>query len=118
MITLQKYMNNSILLVTDTDCLMYKIKTEDVYEDFKSNKEIFEFSSHSTKPKYYHNSTKLVIDKMNNETTSISFKEFVGLKPKIYSFLVEDNAEHKKANVVATISLYGSTEPFCYKDLI
>ena len=36
-------------------------------------------------------------------------KEFVGLKPKMYSFLVDDNSEHKEAkgvnkNVVATIS--------------
>ena len=36
-------------------------------------------------------------------------KEFVGLKPKMYSFLVDDNSEHKEAkgvnkNVVAAIS--------------
>ena len=29
-----KYGNNSRLLFTDTDSLMYEIKTEDVYEDF------------------------------------------------------------------------------------
>ena len=29
-----KYGNNSILLFTDTDSLMYEIKTEDVYKDF------------------------------------------------------------------------------------
>ena len=27
---------------------MYKIKTEDVYEDFSSNKEMFDFSNYST----------------------------------------------------------------------
>ena len=31
---------------------------------------------------------------MKNETVAI--KEFVGLKPKLYSFLVDDNSEHKK----------------------
>ena len=36
-----KYGNNSKLLFTDTDSLMYEIKTEDVYEDFSSNKEMF-----------------------------------------------------------------------------
>ena len=45
-----KYGNNSRLLFRDTDCLMYEIKTEDVYEDFSSNKEIFDFSN------YYYNS--------------------------------------------------------------
>ena len=45
---------------------------------------------------------------MKDETGGVAIKEFVGLKPKMYSFLI-DNNEHKKAkgvnkNVVATIS--------------
>ena len=45
---------------------------------------------------------------MRDETGSVAIEKFVRLKPKIYSFLV-DNSEHKKAkgvnrNVVATIS--------------
>ena len=32
-----EYCNNSILLFTDTDKLMYKRKTEDVYEKFSSD---------------------------------------------------------------------------------
>ena len=33
-----KYENKSKLLLGDTDSLMYEIKTENVYEDFSSNK--------------------------------------------------------------------------------
>ena len=33
-----KYGNNSRLLFTDTDSLMYEIKVEDVYEDFSKDK--------------------------------------------------------------------------------
>ena len=33
-----KYGNNPRLLFTDTDSLIYEIKTEDVYEDFSSYK--------------------------------------------------------------------------------
>ena len=45
---------------------------------------------------------------MKHETAGISIKKIVGLKPKMYSLLIENN-EHKKAkgvnrNVVATIS--------------
>ena len=36
------------LLFTDTDSLMYEIKTEDVYEDFSNNKGTFDFSNYST----------------------------------------------------------------------
>ena len=46
---------------------------------------------------------------MKDETSGVAIKGFVSLKPKMYSFLVEDSSEHKKAkgvnrNVVATIS--------------
>ena len=88
---------------------MYKIKTEDVHENFSSDKEIFDFSNYSIKSKQYDDSNKLVIGKMKDETWGIWIKEFVGLKPKIYSFFVDNNNEYKKAkgvnrNVVATIS--------------
>ena len=52
-----KYGNNSKLLFTHTDKFMYEIKTEGVYEDFSSNKEMFDFSNYS---KYYDDSNKLV----------------------------------------------------------
>ena len=39
-----KYDNKSKLLFPDTDSLMYEIKTDDDYEDFNSDKEIFDFS--------------------------------------------------------------------------
>ena len=46
---------------------------------------------------------------MNDEIADISIKEFDRLKQKMYSFLVENNSEHKKAKdvnskTVATIS--------------
>ena len=86
---------------------MYEIKTEDVYKDFNSNKEMFDFSNYSTKQKYYDNPSKLVIEKKKDETGGIAMEEFVGLKPKMYSFLV-DNSKHKKSkdlnkNIVAII---------------
>ena len=40
----KKYGNNSRLLFTDTDSLMYE--TEDVYEDFSNDKEMFDFSNY------------------------------------------------------------------------
>ena len=45
---------------------------------------------------------------MKNEAASVTIEEFVGLKPKMYSYLVNGNSEYKKAkgvnrNVVATV---------------
>ena len=101
-----KYDNKSKLLFTDTDILTYEIKTGDVYEDFSSDKEMFGFSNYWTKSKYYDSSNKLVIGKMKDKTRGVTIEEFVGLKPKMHSFLV-DNIEHKKEkgvnkNVMAT----------------
>ena len=50
-------------------------------------------------------------------TVDVAIEEFVELKPKMYSYLVDDNSEHKKAksvnkNVIATI---GHNE---YKDVL
>ena len=46
---------------------------------------------------------------MKYETVGVAIEEFVGLKSKMYSYLVNDNSEHKKAkgvdrNVFVTIS--------------
>ena len=46
---------------------------------------------------------------MKDETGGVAIEEFVGLKPNMYSFVVEESSEHKKAKgvnkyVVATIS--------------
>ena len=69
---------------------------------------MFDFSNYSIESKYYDNSKKLVLGKMKDEIGGVAIEEFVGLKPKMYSFLV-DNNEHKKAkcvnrNIAATIS--------------
>ena len=52
------------------------------------------FINYLTKSKYYDNSNKLIIGKMTDETAGVAIEEFVGLKPKMYSFLL-DNIEHK-----------------------
>ena len=103
------YGNDSRLLFTDTDSLMYEIKTKDVYEDFSNDAVMFDFSNYSTKSKYYENSNKLVDGKMKDETAGVAIEEFLELKLKLYSYLVNDNGEHEKAkgvnkNIVATIS--------------
>ena len=57
-----RYDSKSKLLLADNDSLMYEIKTEDVYENFSSYKEMFDFS----KSKYYDDLNKLVIGKMKD----------------------------------------------------
>ena len=49
-----KYDNKSKLLFIYTDGFVYKIKAEDVYEDFSRVKAMFDFSHCSNKSKYYN----------------------------------------------------------------
>ena len=77
---------------------MYDIKSEDVYEDFSSNKEKFDFRNYSTNSKNYNNSNKLVIGKMKDEIGGVQIEKCGEHKKD----------EHNKAigvneNVVATI---------------
>ena len=105
-----KFGNNSKLLFTDTDSLLYEIKIEDVCEDFSKDKEMFDFGNYSAKSKYYNDSNELVVGKMKDETAGVAVKQFVGSKSWMY-VLVDDSGEHKKPkdvnrNFVATMSYW------------
>ena len=91
------YRNNSRLLFTDTDNLVYEIKTEDVYEDFSIVKKCFILVI----IRLSQNTTMIqTVGKMKDETGGFAIQEFVGLKSKMYSFLAVDNREHEKLNDV------------------
>ena len=49
------------LLFTDTDSLVYEIKTEDVYEDFYQGKNLFDFSDYPLHSKFFDPVNKNVI---------------------------------------------------------
>ena len=94
-----KYDNDSRLLFPDSDSLMHEIKTENVHEDCRIDREMFQFSN-SRKSRHYSFLKKLVIGKMKDETGGVAIEEFIGLKPKMYSFFIDNNSKHKKAKGV------------------
>ena len=50
---------------------MYEIKTDDIYKDFSSDKEMFDFTNYLTKSKCYDDSNKLIMGKMKDETGGV-----------------------------------------------
>ena len=79
---------------------MYEIKIKNVYENFSKDKDMFDFSNYSVKSKYYDGSNKLVIGKMKDEIGGVAIEQFVGLKPKMYSLLLDNySTEHKTQRV-------------------
>ena len=69
-------------MFTDTDSLMYEMKTKDVFEDFNKYEEMFDFRDFSSKSKYYDLSSKLIVREMKDEISGVAIKEFVGLKQR------------------------------------
>ena len=95
-----KYDNCGKLLFTDTDSLAYEIETVDVYENFHKNKSLFDFSDYPEDSKFFDPVNKKVIGKMKDEVKGKIISEFVGLKSKMYSLVIVNNEEIKKAKVV------------------
>ena len=99
----KKYSNKAELLFTDTDSLMYLIQTDDFYHDIKKDiKRNFDTSDYEVN----HPSgiktgvNKKVIGKFKDETAGKQITHFVGLRPKLYTFKVEDKGETRKAKGV------------------
>ena len=61
----KKYNDKAKLLFTDTDSLTYEIKTEDVYEDFWSDKDKFSSCEYLENSPYFDKSNKKVIGKFS-----------------------------------------------------
>ena len=79
--------------MTDTDSLVYEIKTKDVYEDFYQDKNLFDFSDYPLNSKFFDPVNKKVIGKMEDEFKEKTITEFVGLTSEMYSLIAVDNEE-------------------------
>ena len=94
-----RYGSQATLLFTDTDSLVYEIKTEDVYRDMFERKELFDLSDYPTTCQFHDDANRKVLGKFKDETAFVPIVEFVGLRAKMYSFKTEEQ-ECKKAKGV------------------
>ena len=74
-----KYDNNSRLLLTDNDSLMYESKPKDAYEDFIITRGEFDFSNYSAESKHDSNKLVFVLARWKIKQLVLLIKEFVGL---------------------------------------
>ena len=68
--------------------MIYEIKTEEVYENFSKNEEMFDFRNYSAKSKHYDYSNKLVVGKTKDKRVIVAVEEFVRLKPKMFCWII------------------------------
>ena len=76
---------NAELLFTDTDSLIYEIKSEKVYKEFFKWKDLFDFSNYSKDSRFFDETNKKVIGNMKDQFGGVIVDEFVGLKSKMCS---------------------------------
>ena len=88
-------------MFTDTDSLVYEIQTDNVYEDFYKDKNLFHFSDYPQDSNFFDAVNKKVIGKMTDEFKGEIISEFVGLKSKMYSLVSVDGKENKKSKGVS-----------------
>ena len=93
------------MLVTDTDNVIYKIETQNVYENFYKNKELFDFNNYKKDPKYFDNLNDLVVYKIEDETFGVTKISIIRLKPKMVTYETEDSLESKKPKEIIKLLL-------------
>ena len=94
----RKYDEKSLkLLYMDTDSLVYDIKTKDFYKDMAEDFETrFDTSGYKPDRPLPIGKNKKIIGLMKDELGGKIMKEFIGLRPKMYSYKIGGKDEPKK----------------------
>ena len=105
----EKYGYNAKLLDMDTDGIKYHIKTDDIYKDMNENINIFDTSNYPSKHPSGIKSgvNKKVPGKFKDEMGGEIIVSYVGLRPKLYSYvtLSEKSKRRKKADNKKSIKI-------------
>ena len=95
----KKYENRAELLFTDTDSLMFQIYTDDFYLDITPDIK-FKFDTSDYPPDHPSEIptgfNKKVIGMFKDEVAGKQITRFVGLRPKLYTFEIEEDKEVRK----------------------
>ena len=99
----KKYRNKAELMFTDTDSLLYQIHTDDFYRDISHD--ILEKFDTSDYPSDHPSGiptgvNKKVIGMFKDEVAGRQITKFIGLRPKLYTFKIEDGSLTKKCKGV------------------
>ena len=85
----KEFDNQYDLIYSDTDSMVYNIKTNDVYDWVKNNKQYFDLSE-SCRDDLRDDTNNKKLGKFKDECHSLLITEFLALNPKVYSFKYYD----------------------------
>ena len=87
----KSYGDKLTLMATDTDSFMYYVETNDIYKDMLHNLYLYDTSNYPKESPLYSLERKKQMGTMKDELASLPMKEFVALRPKMYSFTYDKN---------------------------
>ena len=90
------YTHNIRLLYTDTDSLIVKVDTEDIYADMSLNADLYDTSNYQSDHPLFSNTNKKIIGKFKDELGGKVMTESIGIRPKMYSYVGEDSGKRAK----------------------
>ena len=97
----KKYGENVKLCYMDTDSFIMNIKTDDFYKDIANDvEEKYDTSNDTCERPLLIGKNKKVIGLMKDELGDKLMKKFVGLKPKFYATLMDDDGVDKRSKGV------------------
>ena len=93
-----KYKDRIRLCYMDTGSFIMHIKTEDYYKDISDDVErMYDTSNYTVERPLPMGENKKKIGFVKDELGGRKMKEFIGLRPKCYSYLTDDSNVDKKA---------------------
>ena len=93
-----KYNNKTKLRYMGTDSFIAHIKTEDIYKDILEDVETrFDTSNYNVNRPLPMGKNKKVLGSMKDELVGQIMRKFVGLRPKTYAYLKDNEDESTKA---------------------
>ena len=92
----KEYGDKVRLLYTDTDSVVIYVSAEDLYEDMRKNMQLYDTSNFPEDDPLYSTTNKKVVGKSKDELGGKLMIEFIGLRPKMYSFTGEESGKRAK----------------------
>ena len=100
-----KYDEKAKLCYLDTDSFILYPKTNDIYKDIAEDFETrFHTSNYELDRPLSKGKNRKVIRLMKDELSGKIMTKFVGLRAKIYSYLIDDGSEYEKAKAQKSVS--------------
>ena len=92
----KNYGDNIRLLYTDTDSVIIHVTTDDMYCDMQANISDYDTSNYPADHPLFSTANKKVIGKFKDELGGKVVTEFVGIRPKMYSYTGEESGKRAK----------------------